>query len=186
MQYGNASNSSRPGRILMIVPFTCSSGNTTLRIVPDNSTATALAFIIGNNCSSLTIEGIAPVASSSNSSDNNPSPLPEQTIQYYRASSIVLTLDGYNDTDASQADPASHVPIPSWVNQTMLKCVNETIDAGAPLINASTLSASFSFEMCLVCLIWSCSLDLLKCSLVYTSCIGICFLRSTLLLLIEK
>ena len=153
MQYGDASNSSRPGGILMTVPFTSSSGNTTLRIVSDNSTATALAFIIGSNCSSLTTEGA--VASSLNSSDNNPSPLPEQAIQYYRASSIVLTLDGYNDTNALQANPTSHVPIPSWVNQTMLECVNETIGAGAPLINASTLSASFSFEMCLVCLIWS-------------------------------
>ena len=137
----------------MTVPFTSASGNTTLRLVADNTTTTSLASIVGANCSSLLSgnQSITAVASSSNSTS---SPEPEQAVQYYRASSIVLTLDGYNDTDALQANSSSHVPIPSWVNQTMLQCVNQTIGAAAPLISASSPSAPISLGMSLVCLIW--------------------------------
>lgn len=163
-QYGDASNSSRPGGVLATVPFTSNSGNTTLRLVADNSTMTSLASIIGANCSSLISGNQSVVAfdSGSNSSNSSSSPLPEQAIQYYRASSIVLTLDGYNDTDALQANSSTNVPIPSWVNQTMLQCVNQTIGAAAPLIDssaASSIPVSFDFGLRvgnggLVCLAW--------------------------------
>lgn len=68
-------------------------------------------------------------------------PNPEQAIQYYRASSVVLTLDGYNDTTALNAsagpdDP--HTPLPTWVNSSMLDCLNQTIGAAVPLVDAST------------------------------------------------
>lgn len=143
----------------MTVPFTSASGNTTLRLVSDNSTTTALASIIGANCSTLISgnQSVVAVPSNSNSSNSTSGPLPEQAVQYYRASSIVLTLDGYNDTDALQANSSSHVPIPSWVNQTLLQCVNQTIGAAAPLIDASSSSRNISLgagNTGLVCLVW--------------------------------
>lgn len=143
-QYGDANNSSRPGNALTSVAFTSNSGNTTLRLVADNSTTSSVASIVGTNCSSL-IAGsqiVVAVGSSSNSSNISFTTLPEQAVQYYRASSIVLTLDGYNDTDAVQASLSTHVPIPNWVNQTMLQCVNQTIGAAAPLIDAGTSTAT--------------------------------------------
>lgn len=67
---------------------------------------------------------------------SNGSQVPEEAIQYYRASTIVLTLDGYNNSAGVQENSTADVPLPSWVNQSMLECVNETIGAAAPLIDA--------------------------------------------------
>lgn len=140
LQYGNPTNDSRPGGALTEVPFTSATGNTTLRLIADNSTTFALAELVGVNCSSLLSmnQSINVVYDASNNSA-----VPEQAIQYYRASTIVLTLDGYNDTDALQANSSTDVPIPDWVNQTMLQCVNETIGAATPLIDAGISKFNF-------------------------------------------
>jgi len=64
-------------------------------------------------------------------------------VQYYRASSVVLTLDGYNDTAAlgenvtNAADPIYHVPLPNTTDTTLLNCLNETIGAAVPLADGA-------------------------------------------------
>jgi len=59
-------------------------------------------------------------------------------VQYYRASSVVLTLDGYNNTAALSNDTnATNTPLPASVNTTFLDCLNQTIGAAVPLIDAS-------------------------------------------------
>ncbi|TFK46475.1 hypothetical protein OE88DRAFT_1667450 [Heliocybe sulcata] len=119
------------------------SGNTTLHIIADNSTVVSLLSSI-LNCSSLLTTTTSPPPVPYNGSSSYP-PKPEQAIQYYRASSIVLTLDGYNDT-AALADTSgtsqSDVPLPSWVNTNMIDCVNQTIGAAAPLINGDNAPAT--------------------------------------------
>lgn len=70
-------------------------------------------------------------------------PQPEQAVQYYRASSITLTLDGYNDTTALNASAGvndTHTPLPSWADNGLLDCVNQTISQGSPLIDGAMFS----------------------------------------------
>ncbi|KAI5827654.1 hypothetical protein K523DRAFT_246329, partial [Schizophyllum commune Tattone D] len=68
-------------------------------------------------------------------SDN---PRAESIVQYYRASSVALALDGYNNTAAlSNDDNATATPLPEWRDTTMLNCVNITIGAAVPLVNAA-------------------------------------------------
>lgn len=114
------------------------SQNTTLHILADNSTVVSLLSSVQSNCSSYLTSSISqPVPYN----DSDPSsPRPEQAVQYYRASSIVLTLDGYNDTAAlsggNDTQSQQDLPIPGWVNGTFLDCVNQTIGLAAPLISA--------------------------------------------------
>ena len=62
-----------------------------------------------------------------------------EVVQYYRASSVALMLVGYNNTavwddgDESKADD----PLPSWVDQSLLTCLNTTIGATTPLIDGN-------------------------------------------------
>ena len=77
-----------------------------------------------------------------NTSDTS-MPQPEQAVQYYRASSITLTLDGYNDTTALNASAGvndTHTPLPDWVDNGLLDCVNQTIGQAAPLIDGAVFS----------------------------------------------
>ena len=70
----------------------------------------------------------------------------EQIIQYYRASTFALGLDGYNNTAALPSNmPLSNTsapiplsddtPLPSNLNRTFLACVNTTVGASVPLID---------------------------------------------------
>jgi hypothetical protein len=75
--------------------------------------------------------------------NSSTTPLPEQALQYYRASSVVLTLDGYNDTAAlngTQSLNASGlaVPFPSDTDTTLLTCLNATIGRAVPLVDAGS------------------------------------------------
>ena len=60
-------------------------------------------------------------------------------MQYYRASSVTLLLDGYNDTSAlsDDANTTAPVPIPAWVDTALLDCLNDTIGEAVPLISTS-------------------------------------------------
>ena len=52
---------------------------------------------------------------------------------------VALTLDGYNDTSAlsDNANTTAPVPIPAWVDTTLLDCLNDTIGEAVPLISTS-------------------------------------------------
>jgi hypothetical protein len=59
-------------------------------------------------------------------------------VEYYRASSVVLTLDGYNDTAALSNDTnAVDTPLPTNIDTTLLDCLNQTIGLSVPLIDAA-------------------------------------------------
>jgi hypothetical protein len=65
-------------------------------------------------------------------------PQPEQAVQYYRASSVVLTLDGYNDTGVFGNDTnAVHTPLLTNIDTNLLDCLNQTIGLSVPLIDAA-------------------------------------------------
>ncbi|KAI6016125.1 hypothetical protein BKA83DRAFT_4338508, partial [Pisolithus microcarpus] len=138
-EYGNASNTSRFGGPLMEATFisNSSSPNTTFHVLSDNSTVTSLIQSIDANCSHY--------LSSSSSSSPVPfdvssanAPQPQQAIQYYRASSVVLTLDGYNNsaTFSSNAN-VTDSPLPSNMDMNLSVCLNQTIARAVPLVNGA-------------------------------------------------
>ena len=50
----------------------------------------------------------------------------------------MLTLDGYNDTAALENDTnATATALPSWVDTTLLNCLNQTIGQSAPLFSGA-------------------------------------------------
>lgn len=123
--------------------FTSPTSNSTFHVLSDNSTVTSLIGSITSNCTlgaNSANTNTTPTAYDSNSNDTS-QPRPEQVVQYYRGSSVALTLDGYNDTSAlNENQTAPDVPIPSWVDATTLDCLNQTIGQAVPLIDSGALS----------------------------------------------
>lgn len=136
MQYGGVNNSTRPGGPLSTAIFQSPSINNTFCLVADNATVASLISDLSANCSSKFTTNPAPTLTPL---DPNASiPRPEQVVQYYRASSIALTLDQYNNTATYAAEGTPDSPLPSTVDMTLLTCLNETIGAAAPLIDGGT------------------------------------------------
>ncbi|CDO71014.1 hypothetical protein BN946_scf184844.g18 [Trametes cinnabarina] len=126
---------------MMQAAFFSNSTNTTFHVVSDNSTVTALIASVDANCTVASNSSTSPLAFNGTASD----PKPEQAIQYYRGSSVVLTLDGYNDTSAlvdNSTAPAP--PIPSNIDTSLLNCLNQTIGAAVPLFDDSQESSAQS------------------------------------------
>ncbi|KAF8626492.1 hypothetical protein AX17_006547 [Amanita inopinata Kibby_2008] len=121
--YGLPTNTSRPGGPLMTAAFVSNSQNNTFRIIADNVTSPeAITAMTYNDTTQL--------------------PRPEQVIQYYRASSVVMTLDGYNNTAVLEAQGTPDVPLPSNIDNGLLNCLNETIGGAVPLVDASADNSS--------------------------------------------
>lgn len=114
--------------------FVSNTTNSTFHVVADNSTVTSLISSIDANCTLGASSSSSATAFNGSASD----PRPEQAIEYYRASSVVLTLDGYNNTVALGNDPnTTAVPLPSGVDTTLLNCLNFTIGEAVPLISSA-------------------------------------------------
>ncbi|KAJ7044162.1 hypothetical protein C8F04DRAFT_691203 [Mycena alexandri] len=135
-EYGHADNSSRPGGVMTSASFQSNGTNgTVFRILADNTTTADLITDIFANCSaSLASSAAATLPIAYNDSATAP-PQPEQVIQYYRASSVALSLDGYNDTAIFQAEGTPDVALPSGIDTTLLDCLNQTIGLAVPLID---------------------------------------------------
>ncbi|KIK00394.1 hypothetical protein K443DRAFT_679196 [Laccaria amethystina LaAM-08-1] len=135
VEYGGTDNSTRPGFALQQSAF--STSNCTFRLISDTTTTTYLYYAITRGCA-LSVNGLLsslPTTYNSTSSYGRP----EQAVQYYRASSVVLTLDGYNNTAAlNDTDPVGPpAPLPSTIDVDLLKCINATIGASVPLVGSS-------------------------------------------------
>ncbi|KAF8529689.1 hypothetical protein BU17DRAFT_73030 [Hysterangium stoloniferum] len=136
-EYGTPDNSSRPGGPLFDAPFQSPDGIDTYHVLADNATVQALIPSVTGNCS-LRTTSITAVPFNDSDPDQ---PKPEQVVQYYRGSSIALTLDGYNDTSVfSSDDNVADTPLPANLNATFLDCLNQTIGVAAPLIDSGVLS----------------------------------------------
>ncbi|KAE9397149.1 hypothetical protein BT96DRAFT_823734 [Gymnopus androsaceus JB14] len=140
-EYGSPDNSSRPGGVLMTAAFQSNSTSTIFRIVSDNTTVVNLISDIHANCTSSLTSNSASSASSAvayNSSASD-APKPEQVVQYYRSSTVALTLDGYNNTAVFAANGTADVALPSGIDTTLLSCLNDTIAVAVPLVNAGNV-----------------------------------------------
>ncbi|KAK0462337.1 uncharacterized protein EV420DRAFT_1265734 [Desarmillaria tabescens] len=135
-EYGRPDNSSRPGGAMTYATFPATSGNATFHVVADNNTVASLITDLTSNCSSvINTSSVSSSPIAFNDSDSS-TPKPEQSVQYYRASSVALTVDGYNNTGALQNDTAD-TPIPSWVDTNALNCLNSTIGVAVPLVDGA-------------------------------------------------
>ncbi|KAJ4463581.1 hypothetical protein C8J55DRAFT_539019 [Lentinula edodes] len=148
-EYGSPDNTSRPGGPMMTSVFVSSASTssnstlspTTFHILADNTTLISLISAITTNCSS----NINTSSSSSNTSNPSPynasdpnAPQPESAIGYYRASSVVLTLNGYNNSAALSSDEnATNTPLPTGIDTTLEDCLNQTIGAAVPLVDSA-------------------------------------------------
>ena len=121
--------------------YVSSTQSTRFYLVTDNDTATAMVPILQQNCSSVLNSGVSNTPVPYSISDPN-FPRPEETVQYYRASSAALMLEGYNNT-AQLSDNTSlpDTPLPSNIDMNLLVCLNETIGAAIPLVDAANPTA---------------------------------------------
>ncbi|KAI3606349.1 hypothetical protein WG66_009621 [Moniliophthora roreri] len=142
-QYGSPDNSSRPGGPMTLATFVSSSSSSTFHLLADNATVTELIQDIRNNCSSSNLNTGASSTSSVPYNDTDPhSPQPESVIQYYRASSVVLTLEGYNNSAVFQNEGTPDTPLPGTLDITLKDCLNYTIGAAVPLIGGADVRAA--------------------------------------------
>lgn len=118
---------------------TTSSGNiTTFHLLADNSTLSSLLTSLQSNCSSFYNSSLTSTQPQTYFGNVTSDPQPEQAIQYFRASSVVLTLDGYNDTAALSSDEnATQTSLPSNVDATLLECLNDTVALAVPLVDGA-------------------------------------------------
>ncbi|KAF4614854.1 hypothetical protein D9613_002974 [Agrocybe pediades] len=151
-EYGRPDNTSRPGGVMMTAAFISNTQNNTFRLVADNETVTSLIQDIQADCSSNLKDPDSITAT--NYFDNSTVPQPEQTVQYYRASSVALTLDGYNNTGALQDDNTPDTPLPSNLDNDLLTCLNTTIGEAVPLVDSASFRLSAPSNVGLVGLIY--------------------------------
>ncbi|KAJ7865736.1 hypothetical protein B0H14DRAFT_3442764 [Mycena olivaceomarginata] len=106
-EYGQPDNISRPGGPMAPAVFQSNSTGTTFRLVADNSTVADLMPDITANCSHFLVP---------------------TSISYYRASSVALSLDGYNNSAVfAPENSTADTPLPSSVDTNLLDCLNGTI-----------------------------------------------------------
>ncbi|EIN08255.1 hypothetical protein PUNSTDRAFT_68982 [Punctularia strigosozonata HHB-11173 SS5] len=156
-EYGDERNTSRPGGPMFQATFASNSSNSTFHVIADNSTAVSLSGSITANCSSFVSTSNSSTTPSAYNSTAPGAPNPVQAVQYYRASSVVLTLDGYNDTAAlSDDNTTANTPLPSSVDHNLLDCLNQTIGLAVPLINGASSQWTHSATgMGLMGLVWT-------------------------------
>ena len=114
-----------------------SSPNTTFHVLSDNTTVSSLISTVTTNCSTFLSKSSSTSPFPFNASSPN-APQPEQAIQYYRASSTVLTLDGYNNSATfSSNESMPDTPLPPNIDMKLLECLNQTIGLSVPLVDGA-------------------------------------------------
>ncbi|KDQ56799.1 hypothetical protein JAAARDRAFT_79229 [Jaapia argillacea MUCL 33604] len=141
--YANLNATQRPGgeiTVAIIIPQASIPSREIYRIIGDQ---TSVSSVISSLISSCSVQNTS-ITPFNSSSDIGVYPLPEQIIQWYRASSFGLSLDTYNNSASlpsnmppSNSTPAlppnADTPLPLGLNQTWLQCINTTIGASLPL-----------------------------------------------------
>lgn len=104
--------------------------------IADNSTAQVVLPILRANCDLNTDASSAVLFAYTGTNASDASPV--DAVQYFRASSAVLTLEGYNNTAAlsSTLNLSAFPPLPTDTDTTLLACLNTTIGASIPLVDA--------------------------------------------------
>ncbi|KAG6856887.1 hypothetical protein H0H87_012467 [Tephrocybe sp. NHM501043] len=163
IEYGLPENTTRPGGQLTVLTYISNMpAGTTFRVLTDFTSA---ATLIPN----LTL--CAPFVNLSSAMPMpyltyDVIPLPEQALQYYRASSAVLTLDGYNNTAAlgpQGSIPSYNALLPADTDTELMHCLNDTIgsalllnDGPHGLSEIAIFFISFGSFIGALLLLWTC------------------------------
>ncbi|KAG8720355.1 hypothetical protein FRC08_000453 [Ceratobasidium sp. 394] len=169
-EYGPANSTDRPGGPMSAISVytTDPKYNTSdvYRILGDLSSVTTVLNALTSNC---TVAG-GTIFNYDPTSDDLAHSLPrvESIVQYYRASSFALALDGYNNSAAQVSVAAVSnsnqqlvtalapaTPLPSTINQAFLECVNTTVASSLPLVDAGFSNSPPVNGLGLVCLLWT-------------------------------
>ncbi|KAJ7583860.1 hypothetical protein C8J56DRAFT_748768, partial [Mycena floridula] len=155
-EYGRYDNTSRPGGVMTYAIFPSNTGTTTFRLVADTTTVSDLIHDITSACSSSLNKSTTSTSPIAFNDTDISSPKPESAIEYYRASSVALTLDGYNNTGALGDEGTPDTPLPSNIDMTLLNCVNSTIGTAVPLVDGAGArwSSPHAGLIALVSIIW--------------------------------
>jgi hypothetical protein len=140
VQYGHPDNTSRPGGPLEFALFHSENTSSTFMVVADKNTVSSLIGSVTANCSSYLSKDNTS-SSPTPYTNQSTAPVPQQAIQYYRASSVVLILEGYdsgvlNGTQNLNASVAPVISLPNGTDTTLLTCLNDTIGSAVPLVDA--------------------------------------------------
>lgn len=114
----------------------------------EQSVRSVLDVLVSSSCGTSNLT-VVPYTTT-----NTSQPQPESVVQYYRASSLALTLDGYNNTAASPANMPpdnstappniSDSPLPTnHTDMNFLSCINGTIGDSVPILNSGALPKVF-------------------------------------------
>ncbi|KAJ7177448.1 hypothetical protein C8R43DRAFT_1118440 [Mycena crocata] len=135
-EYGAPDNSSRPGGAQFTASFQSNSTGTVFRIVSDNSTVADLMSDIAANCSMYLVPAASNAATPFSNATQQPGP--EQVVQYYRASSVALSLDGYNNSAVfAPENSTADTTLPAGIDMNLLNCLNYTVGLAVPLVDSA-------------------------------------------------
>ena len=162
MQYGPATNSSRPGGPLAVVSFSPPSFNSTTApqymLFGDSVSIANVTSSLASNCSSVIVTPLTLITDArAYPAGQNltllPALDPAYVEEYYRASSFAL-FDFFTGQDANQTElglarinftvPTTTPTLydPATINTTFLACVNATISNVLPIEAGSFSSVS--------------------------------------------
>ncbi|KAG6830005.1 hypothetical protein H0H92_002696, partial [Tricholoma furcatifolium] len=158
-EYGRPDNTSRPGGPLATATIISdASSNTTFRILADNATIASLSKAVQAACSYNLNNASSSFFATPYNDSFSALPQPEQTVQYYRASSVALTLDGYNNTADFEPEGTEDSPLPLNIDSYLLDCINVTIGSAVPLVSNSPGSKTPNMgALSLLFVIWTLS-----------------------------
>ncbi|OJA20082.1 hypothetical protein AZE42_02495 [Rhizopogon vesiculosus] len=135
------------------VTFISSSIGTTFHLLSKKREVAYLISSIQANCSSNLASSTSMFPSPFDDSASGCSWL-EQVIQYCNDYSVVLTLDGYNNSNLNSPNTTTKSPLPSGIDTTLLNCLNYTIGQAAPPFDGASMQ--FTSPPCLgvVSFVW--------------------------------
>ncbi len=144
MEYVAPDNTTRPGGPLYKVSFASKDSpiDSIFQLLADNETLTPVIIDAGISCGGLLSPSYLSAASPYQIAGL---PAPEQAVQYYRASSVVLTLDGYNNTAVfSENEDTPDLSLPNNTDMSLMNCLNGVIIDNVLLVvpNASPRTTS--------------------------------------------
>ncbi|KAH6918327.1 hypothetical protein BKA70DRAFT_1394021 [Coprinopsis sp. MPI-PUGE-AT-0042] len=142
-EYGRPDDESRPGgpQTVAIIPSANSGSNTTFRFLTDRDSVEAMKPILVQECGSM-IQNNDNIATERYNGSTVTPPRPEQVVQYFRASTAALSLDGYNNTAIFEEEGTPDVSLPANIDTSLLECLNKTIGDAIPLEDNAGLSHS--------------------------------------------
>ncbi|KAF8983195.1 hypothetical protein BDQ17DRAFT_1378257 [Cyathus striatus] len=131
-EYGKPANSSRPGGPLTTAQFHSKISNSTYHLLADEGTIHSLISSVQSNCSPL-LSGTVSTAPYNGTNSS-----PEEAVQYYRASSVVLALSDFDNSCSATAGQL-YGSLPTGTDLKLLQCLNSTVGQTVPLADATKL-----------------------------------------------